>query len=138
MEPKIKVSLCISANVLNHREITESLNIQPSETRRKEDFPKVSQEMGFACDGWVYTLPIIECKSISFRLNDLESVFTSRINQLNELRERFDANISVVIVIEMEVGNHPELSFSKSNIEFIHSIHAKVGIDPYIDYPEDD
>ena len=138
MEPKIKISLYISANRLNLQEITAVLNLCPSETRKKEDFPKVSQEMGFACDEWVYTIPKIECKSVSSRLNELETVFSMRIEQLNEIKYNYNADVGIVIVIEMEAGNHPELCFSKSNIEFIHSIQAEVGIDPYIDYPEND
>lgn len=132
MKPIIKTSLCISGEGLNFDEITSTLGVSPEKTRRREDYPEISKEMGYAHDEWVYSTGKNECRAISLQLDSLEDAFSESAEKIRQLCERYRAEVTVVIVIEMDAGEHPELCLSRKNVQFLSSINAELGIDPYI------
>jgi len=137
MKPRVRTHLCISGNALNFDEITYCLGIFPTKVRSKDDYPEVSKMMGYAHDEWIYSTPKVECRSVSTQIDALEKIFENCVTELSHVCKMFNAKITIIIEIEMEIGNHPELSFTKENISFISSINSEIGIDPYINAGED-
>lgn len=138
MEPIVKTHFVISGDALDFEEITCRLGVPPTETRRKAYFPEVSKALGLAHDSWIYSTPEQECRAVSVQLDALEAVLGNHVDELNQICEKFRADITVVIVIKMTAGNHPELVLRKENIDFLSSLHAEIGIDPYIDNADEE
>lgn len=132
MKPKVKTSLCIWGDVLNFNDITSDLNVFPTKIRYRDEFPEISKKMGFAKDEWIYSTQKKECNSISTQIDELEKTFENSADKLNEVCKRYSAKITITIMIEAEVGGHPELFLTRENIKFLSSIDSEVGIDPYI------
>ena len=63
MKPIIKTSLCISGEGLNFDEITSTLGVSPEKTRRREDFPEISKELGYAHDENAHFLSSINAEN---------------------------------------------------------------------------
>lgn len=49
------------------------------------------------------------------------------------MSKKYALELSVTIVVEMEVGSGPELVLTKENIAFLALVNAEVGFDLYID-----
>ena len=118
MRPRVRVMCCIAGGDLDLAEISRILGVTTMSTRLKEDFPEVSQRMGFAHDEWVYALPRVECASISERLEALEGVFGDRAGQIFAIRESYAARVSVGLFVHAVIGDEPALPLARGNLAF--------------------
>ncbi len=137
MRPRVRASFGITGNDLDLDAITESLEVAPTSTRLKEDFPEVSQRMGLAADSWGYTIPRAECASVSERIGALEAVFGDKAGQVATVRERYAANVSVGLSLHAVIGDEPNLTLTRGDLAFLGSMDAELGIDPYLYYPDE-
>lgn len=131
--PKIKVSFYMAGDNVELNAITEELNLQPTKTRRKSEWPRASILAGLARDIWELELEKEECKAVSIQMNKLQEILFSKVDTIKKLRTKYSLETSVTIVIEMENGDGPEVVLLNKNIEFLSLIGAEVGFDLYID-----
>ena len=131
--PKIKVGFYMAGNNVELNAITEELNLQPTKTRKKNEWPQASISAGLARDIWELETEKEECKAVSIQMNRLQGVLFSKLDTIKKLKEKYSLETSVTIVIEMEKGNGPEIVLLKENTEFLSLIGAEVGFDLYID-----
>lgn len=133
MTPKVKVSFYLSGDDVDLNVLTEEIGIIPTKVRKKTDWPQVSISMGIAKDSWLLETEKEECKAISNQFDKLCKILFPKADVILSLSEKYLLEASVTIVVEMEVGNGPELVLSKENVAFLSLINAEIGFDLYIE-----
>ncbi len=131
--PKVRVSLFLSGNDIPLHDITKKIGILPTKVREKKDWPRSSIVAGIAKDTWEFRTDKMEYRDISTPLNEIQAIFAPKAKMIKELAEIYSMSINVIIMIEAEINEYPELILTKENIDFLSSIHAEVGFDLYID-----
>ena len=112
--------------------ITESLDVLPSNMRRITDFPMQSINLGVAENEWVVSIENNECLAIWKPVKQLQIMFQNKESLIKEICKKYDMKAILVIVINMEEGNGPEIVLSQENIKFLSDIGAEVDFDIYI------
>ena len=130
---KVRVSLFLSGNNIPLDDITKKIGILPTKVREKKDWPQSSILAGIAKDTWEFRTDKMEYRDISTQLNEIQTIFGQKTKIIRELIEKYSLSINVIIMIEAEINEYPELILTKENIDFLSSIHAEVGFDLYID-----
>ena len=112
--------------------ITELLGITPTYTRKRRDFPEVSQRLMLAQDGWAYEIPYDNICDIDTLVTLLLGLFSDKIHILNHLRETLPCNTTFNIVINTtESAGYPKMLLSKEFVEVAATINAKISIALY-------
>ncbi len=131
--PRIQTALYLSGEDVDLEALTSALALSPTGIRKKESWPRPSIEAGIAKDAWEYRLDKEECNAVSSQVDKLQSVFSDKVRTLIDLEKSFSVKANVVVIIEMDAGDAPELVLSTDNIGFLHRINAEIGFDLYID-----
>jgi len=131
--PKVKICLFLVGNDVDLDAITDSIEIVPTIARKQEEWPKASRDAGLARDGWMWETDKVECNAVSVQMDQLQKIFSAKVNVIRALCVRCKLNVSVTIVAEMSSKNEVELVLSKENIAFLSLLNAEVGFDLYID-----
>jgi hypothetical protein len=127
--PKIKVSFIISGDDFNFDEVTERLNINPSKTRKKNDFPLHD----FAHSYWALDTGKDSCKAVSWQFEKIMKSLEGKESIIKQICIEHSLITTFVITIYMEDFDRPEISLTNENITFIASINAEVQFDLYND-----
>jgi len=131
--PKIRVNFFISGANVELENITKELKIEPSNTRKKNDWPQGSINAGIAKDIWELQTEKEECKSISWQFDKLQNLLQPKTEIINKLCDYYELKTNITIVVEMEAGDGPEFVLSRGNVQFSALINAEIGFDLYID-----
>lgn len=131
--PKVRVCLFLSGDDIPLHDITEKIGILPTEIRKKKDWVQPSILAGIAKDTWAFYTDKVECRAIQTQLDTLQTIFKQKTEQIRELIETYSIIVNVIIMVEAEINEYPELILTEENVEFLSSIHAEVGFDLYID-----
>jgi len=129
-EPKIKVSFCLAGDNDNLDEITKLMEINPTKQRKKEDCPI----MQFALTTWNLSTEKEYCKAVYWQFDKVLEKLKGKEEIINEICKKYNFEASFTVVVEMLVGNGPELVLTRDIISFASSINAEIGFDLYIDY----
>jgi len=127
--PQVRVSFFFAGDEFNLDDITQKMNIAPTETREKEDFPLKE----FAHTSWELDTKKESCKVVSMQFKKLIKLLAGKESLINEICRDYCISAGFVISVYMESGNNPELGLTKEIISFLASINAEVGFDLYID-----
>lgn len=133
MTPRIKVHLYLSADSFDLAEVTRRLDVTPTCTREKSEWPQVSIDMEIAHVSWNYTTTEIQSLSVENSFSELIEVFNPKIAVIKELIQEFRLETTLVVVINGESVNLPEMQLSEEIIAFAASINASIGFDMYLD-----
>lgn len=127
--PKIRIDFWITGNSFEPSKVTETLQIEPTRVRRKEECP-VPQT---ALTSWKLSTKKEECKAICWQFEKLIKLLQGKEKLINDLCKRYELTVSFTVIVEMEAGNAPELVLTKDIVLFVAAINAEVGFDLYID-----
>lgn len=130
---KVRVTLLFTGDNIPLNDITAKIGISPTRVRQKKDWPQPSILAGVATDTWEFRTNKMESRAISAQMDEIQMVFGPKTAIINELTEKYSILTNVVVMVESEIGDYPELVLTRENIEFLSSIHAEIGFDLYID-----
>lgn len=133
LTPKVKVSFYMSGDDVDLDILTEQIGIKPTKVRKKSEWPQVSISMGIAKDSWLLEMEKEECIAVSTLFDKLQKILFPKTDIIIALSEKYALEVSVTVVVEMEVGSGPELALTKENIVFLALVNAEVSFDLYID-----
>ncbi len=128
--PQIKSSFFFSGVTdFNFDDVTAKMDIIPTETRKKEDFPIKELANPF----WALDTEKESCKAVSIQLEKLIKLLIGKELLIKEICNKYDIQAGFLINIWMENGDKPEMLLTKEIISFISSIDAEIGFDLYVD-----
>ena len=127
--PQIKVSFFFFGDEFNIDEVTAQMKIEPTETRKKEDFP--IKELAHTY--WSLDTPKENCKVVSWQFEKIMNLLVGKETVIKQICDNHKVKAEFLIDIWMENGDKPEMVLTKDIISFLASIDAEVGFDLYID-----
>ena len=130
--PKVKVSLFFAGNYIPLTDIAAKIGILPTQVRKKEDWPLASVLAGIAQDALVFSTDKAECTAVSTQLDEIQIMFTPKIGTIQSLIKSYALSVNIIVMVEAELGEYPELVLTRENIDFLSSIHAEIDFDLYI------
>lgn len=125
--PQIEVSLLLTSDEDYIDKISETLYINPSRTRRKEDF-KLQE---FAHTMWELSTGKEISKAIVNQFNKLLSVLNGKEEIIKELMLNYNIKTNFVVSIHAENGDGPEIILTNDVIKFAGKIDAEIDFDIY-------
>jgi len=131
--PQIKAELFISGQDFDPNLITDSIGINPTCVRKREDFPKASIDCGVAHTFWKWETMREKSYAVSNQMEEMLQSISGKEKRINELCKKYKLETIIVIIIHMRRNNPPEMVLSKEIVAFIASINAEIGFDMYID-----
>lgn len=133
MIPRIHLKLYLTGPELDLDLITETIGLTPNMARKKADWPQGTINAGLAADTWMYQTPSVSSWAVADEFQRLQSLFAPKMDVLKELIEKYALFVSVVVVIEMDVGRLPEMVIEQEQIQFLSQIHAQLAYELYVD-----
>lgn len=128
--PQIKASFFFSGvNDFNFNDVSEIMNLIPTETRKKDDFPIKELANPF----WSLDTKKEFCKAVSIQIGKLIDLLLGKEMLIQQICNKYDVEAGFLINIWMENGDKPEMLLTKEIISFSSSINAEIGFDLYID-----
>ena len=114
--------------------VTERLGVQPTETWRVGDRINniVSRAYSFTC--WKYESDRLETLDVDDVLLPILNVFQSKTDIINQLKEEFNLDVQIELVITMIDGYTPGLVISPEFSRFAATINAFIDIDMYVEF----
>lgn len=106
--------------------ITEELDLQPTKTRKKSEWPRASILVGLAQDTWSLQTEKEESKAVSVQMDKLQGVLLPKVDIIKKLSRKYSLETSVTVVIEMETGDGPEMVLSKKIYNFYPQLMQKL------------
>lgn len=130
---KVKVNFYLTGESIPFENLTEQLGVSPSSIRKKQDWPQPSILAGIAIDTWEYQTQKENALSVSTQLDKIEKVFGEKVETIRTLIERYSLKSNIVIIVETESSDFPEMVLTEENISFLAAIKAELGFDFYVD-----
>ena len=112
-------------------EVSKKLNISASKQWRRGT--PINKRINYDCDGWVYSFSSLETLFVDIQMNNLLSVFSSRVNDFNELRDMYNLMFCIDIVIRIKNQEIPSVFFDSKVLDFTQKIGATIDIDMYLE-----
>lgn len=125
--PQIEVSFLLTSNNDDIDMITEALNINPSKTRRKEEFK--FQE--FAHTIWELSTGKETSRAIDYQFKKLLSIINGKEEIIKELMIKNNIESYFIVIIHAENGDGPEIILTNDVIKFAGKIDAEIHFDIY-------
>ena len=126
--PQIKVSFFFSGDEFDIDEVTEKLKINPTTTRKKEDFP-IKQ---LAHTLWSLDTEKESCNTVSIQFEKLMELLRGKETLIKLICSNYKINAEFIVDIWMNNGDKPEMFITKDIFSFIASIKAAKGFDLFI------
>ncbi|MBC1210557.1 DUF4279 domain-containing protein [Listeria booriae] len=127
--PKVRAGFYLIGDDFNLDYVTEKLNVSPTSTRTKNDFP-VSR---MAHTSWELETEKGFRKAVCWQIEKLLDKLRGKENIISELCNELNLEAIFTIVVNMESGDGPELVLTKEIVSFIGAVNAEIGFDLYID-----
>lgn len=125
--PNIKVSFFFAGDEFDLTEVTNQMQLTPTETREKESFPV--QE--FAQTTWELSTKRERCHVVSLQFEKLIQVLAGKEKEINQICSSYGLSVSFVVTIWMNKDDNPEIVLEKEIVSFAASINAEIGFDLY-------
>lgn len=135
--PRIKVSFVIEGKKLNLEQLTEELEILPTETREIEDWPEavknnlnLPEELQPRCV-WCICQEADLCKQIEIPIQKIVDQIKGKEQKLLDFCTRDNLMKSLCITIHAETMNLPEIVLSSEIVAYFGKLEAEIGFDIY-------
>lgn len=112
--------------------LTDSLGVQPTKTWQVGDRVNNHSPLKRFYTCWMYQTEKKETLVVEEVLDPIYELFEPKIQTINELKKRFNLNVQLELVIEIENGHTPGLVISPAFSRFAGSIDAFLDIDMYV------
>ena len=138
-DPRIQVGFYLTGKEFNIKYVSEVLQVKETYFRTKEDWPDVIKQNQDLPDDlkprtiWGLQTSREECYTVNFKMKEIVEKLGEKIEKINELCIELDLESALTVIIEMEVGNGPEMVLDREVVKFISEIGAEVDFDMYID-----
>lgn len=126
-EITIMVEFNLFGDNIDFKDITSSLNLEPTEIIRKEDF-KIPF---YAKDTWSVSTGYKQEKAISTPFEDIVSILKDKVNIINQLKIIYKMESNIVIVVNTDVNNTPEFVITNECVQFASSTNSEIHFDNY-------
>ncbi|MCK9862113.1 DUF4279 domain-containing protein [Paenibacillus sp. ATY16] len=136
---RVKAYFGIYGDAFPINEVTQLLNIEPTNTYNKGDVivrPKNNNVVNTTVKyrketAWVLSTDYQESYDVTEQLNEILSPLKNKSAIINRLKTKYNLECQFSIVIIMEHGYTPGLHLDNELIEFANSIKAEFDIDLY-------
>ncbi|MDQ0247845.1 hypothetical protein J2S09_005521 [Bacillus fengqiuensis] len=120
-------------------EVTERLEITPSETYKKGDLiPNRSTALYRKETSWDLGTGYQVSLDVNDQLQKIIGKLQNKASIINEIKEAYSVECKFFIVVKIEEGNTPALYLDKDIIKFASSIEAEFDVDLYANPYEND
>lgn len=113
------------------QEVTEMLDISPSETWRKGDFVRNTKRLR-TYTAWIYNTEVLETLNICALTEQINLIFSPKVDKIAFLKKEYDLDISIDFIVVVENDDPPSIYFESDFIKFASKIGAQFDIDMYI------
>jgi len=127
--PQIRVSFFFSGDVFDIDDVSTRMNIMPTKTREKKDFP--IKELAHTY--WSLKTEKESCKAVSLQFEKLMKLLIGKEILIMQICNNYNIDAGFSIDIWMKNGDKPEMVLTKDIITFLASINAEVGFDLFVD-----
>jgi hypothetical protein len=128
---KVMVEFEISGDKFDPNALTELLGINPTETRKKGE-PGRLKHIVNKHSIWLYSTRYKESNDVGTQLKDIFDIFKDKTAILKEIKNNYDVEMGICVVIKVENKEPPAMSFRRWFMKFLHEIDADVDFDMYI------
>ncbi|MDR2913263.1 MAG: DUF4279 domain-containing protein [Tannerella sp.] len=135
--PLIRIKFQLTGDKFDIDNVTKQLGLQPSRTRKKEEWPISTINAGLAGDLWQLNTICVTSKCVNEQFKILLNNLYGKENIINKLCKEYDLSTQFEVVIHAVETNSPAIVLDKDVIKFLASIDSDVGFDLYI-YPEEE
>lgn len=136
---QVRVYLSIFGDSFPLEDITEKLEIEPSNTYRKGDrIPNRSSKLLRKETSWDLDTGYQESFDVEEQLQQIIMPLRNKVSIIQEIKQTYSVVCKFFIVIIMEEGDTPSLYLDTDVINFASSIGAEFDIDLYANPYEDD
>lgn len=128
---KVMAKFSICGDLLNLAEVTETLGINPSETRVKGVIPE-GRKRASVETSWSISTEKEDSYDIDVQTKKVIFLLREKVNELREIKEKMHVSFILSLVVEVENGEKPALHFPSDTIEFLGGIGAESDMGLYI------
>ncbi|MDO4261395.1 MAG: DUF4279 domain-containing protein [Eubacteriales bacterium] len=135
--PHVKVSFVVEGKSLNLKELTEELDILPTETRGLEDWPEaIKNNLNLPEElqpryVWCIDQEADLCKQIEIPINRIITQMEGKEQKLLDFCRRNHLSKTLCIVIHAETMNMPEIVLSSRIVSYFGELEAEIDFDIY-------
>ena len=127
----IRVDFRILGNNYDIQRISNSLNIEPTHFWNIGDnIRQTSKKREYTC--WILSTGYEETLDVNTQLIKIQELLMEKTILLNELKESYDLNYNIEVIIKIENGEVPAIYIESETIQFAASIGARFDFDTYI------
>lgn len=127
--PLIQITFCLSGDEFNLDEVSSRLNIKPTETKKRSEFPIKE----WAHTYWALSTQKEHSRAISIQFKKIIDILSTKVDVIIDLCREKDLEINFIITIYMLGNDRPEIVLTKEIVKFISLLSAEVDFDFYID-----
>lgn len=127
----VKVDFRIMGDKYDVQEITRLLNVTPTMTWKTGDFIRNTKKKR-PYTAWIYSTDVEETLDINSQLIKIENLFCPKVEELLFLKQKYNLDFSIDIVIIIENHLSPATYLENSIIKFASCLEARFDIDLYI------
>ncbi|MEI2467902.1 DUF4279 domain-containing protein [Niallia taxi] len=129
---KVKVYFSLFGDAFPLEEITERLEITPTETYKKGDLiPNRSIPLYRKETSWDLGTGYQVSLDVNNQLQKIINKLKNKASIINEIKDAYSAECKFFIVVKIEEGNTPGLYLDKEIIKFASTIEAEFDVDLY-------
>jgi len=129
--PLISVGFCMTSDSADLEKISEVLNLIPSKSRRKNEWPQVSIEAGIACDSWEINTKQVTSMSVDAECNKLIDILKGKEVVIQSLCKEYNMKTHFEVIIHMNSNETPAIFLETETVTFLATINANIGFDIY-------
>ncbi|WP_394524321.1 DUF4279 domain-containing protein [Lacrimispora sp. JR3] len=136
--PLLSVEFSLSSDFADLERITNILELVPTRTRKKQDWPQGSRDTGVACDLWEISTEQETSKSVDEECKKMINKLRGKEKLIRDLCEEYNMESHFEVVIHMVNSETPAIYLEKESIYFLSTINADIGFDIYTYEDEED
>ena len=136
--PTIKILFYLAGDDFSEQDISNELGVVADDFRAKDDWPDVIknnknlQEQIKIETVWCVSIKEEHSYAVSKQFEKMINMFKDKKDIISKLREKLGLVANFEIVINMEIGDEPEMVLTKEIINFASSLDAEIGFDMYV------
>lgn len=137
--PKIRATFGLVSKNFSIDYVSQELGIQPDWSRTIDGWPDVIKNNSDLPEElkprtiWEIETTKDECWAVEIQLEKLINRLEGKVDVIQRLSRELNLQAHFVVVVDMLVGDHPEMVLSKETVAFMSAVNAGIGFDMYID-----
>ena len=129
--PSIKVTLYMTANEFDFKEVTHRLGVTPTTTKRRDSFPPKSITAGTAKTIWALAVEERNCIAVAILFERMIELLRGKEALICEICNDYGLETRFEVVVHMQGEDAPEMVLHREVVSFAAAINADIGFDLY-------